>query len=104
MITKTNIKKQQIQSCLIKIIKPKVIITLGKKALQGLLHCGGTFTDLDNSKLMDNYFNKPINKIIDKGAMARYRSIGQIERQAGHAILPYTNKNVDSWGRYRLVT
>lgn len=54
---------------LIQIIQPKVIITLGGKALRGLLHCGGSFSDMQGTTLMESYFRKPINEIVDKGAI-----------------------------------
>jgi len=56
-------------SSLIKIIRPKVIITLGIKALAGLLHCGGLFSNMQNEPLEKSYFSKPINEIVDNGAV-----------------------------------
>ncbi len=51
---------------LIHIIKPKIIIPIGQKALNGLKYCGTIF-DANNNLLNDNYFNMKFANIVDNG-------------------------------------
>lgn len=53
---------------LISIIKPKVIIPVGIKALYGLQQCGDFF-ELNDEAVGKNYFNHKFVEIVEKGAL-----------------------------------
>lgn len=51
---------------LVCIIKPKVLITIGKHALNGLRYCG-QFYNLSDDLVREEYFNQKFEKIVDGG-------------------------------------
>jgi DNA polymerase len=62
---------------LINIIKPKLIITLGKNALNGL-NAFGNFKSVDGEVLNDSYFSQKFNNIVDNGLIKLRISSGYI--------------------------
>lgn len=63
-----KICNQRYMGCLIQIIRPEVVITLGSKALHGLRCSGGLLTSLDEKPLRNSYFSR-LSRVVDSGAI-----------------------------------